>query len=132
MRRGRLDPAPTTPSTSLLKAFPDILGGLGRGLAVAIGWLPRLHSSLTASASGANGGEPERLLTAQQMEAATQIPSGWFLESARCRSIPFVRLGRYPRFLLSKLIEHGAVTLSTGPAGEWGRKKDKRAAGGAS
>ena len=74
---------------------------------------------------------PEELLTAQQMEAVTRIPAPWYLESARRREIPHVRLGRYPRFLLSKVVEHGLVT----PPGEgavdkqWTRRQKGKRAG---
>ena len=82
-------------------------------------------------AAAAASQSPEELLTSQQMEAVTQIPSGWYLESARRREIPFVKLGRYPRFLLSKVVEHGAVTPPTGPGDKWTRRqKGKGAAEG--
>ncbi len=45
--------------------------------------------------------EPSRLLTAEQMAAATGTPASWFLAAARTNEIPFVRLGKYVRFDLA-------------------------------
>jgi hypothetical protein len=70
----------------------------------------------------------EPLLTASEISTATGIPAPWYLESARRREIPHVRLGRYPRFQLSKVVEHGLVTPPAEPGSQWGRKA-KRAGG---
>lgn len=51
--------------------------------------------------SGAAG---ERLLTAQELEAATSVPSSWWLESARQGRVPHRRIGRYPRFVMSEIL----------------------------
>jgi hypothetical protein len=90
----------------------------GRGLA-----------EITATGPPSNGGEPERLLTASEIAEATPgIPSGWYLESARLGQIPHVRLGKYVRFRLGEVVEHGAVTPPAGEGRKWTRHpKGKRA-----
>ena len=62
---------------------------------------------------------PEKLLTAEQISEVTGVPGPWFLEQARLGHIPHVKLGKYSRFRLSEIVQHGAVTS---------RQKDKRAA----
>jgi hypothetical protein len=39
-----------------------------------------------------------KLVSAQEMEAATGVPASWFASQARERRIPFRKLGRYVRF----------------------------------
>src|SRR5580658_3239126 len=39
-----------------------------------------------------------KLLSAEEMEAATSIPASWYATQARERRIPFRKLGRYVRF----------------------------------
>ena len=70
---------------------------------------------------GADGGaqaSPELLLTSEQISEVTGIPGPWFLEQARLGQIPHIKLGKYSRFRLSEVAQHGAVTS---------RPKDKRA-----
>jgi hypothetical protein len=64
----------------------------------------------------------EQLLTAEEIAEATPgIPPGWYLEHARQGQIPYVKLGKYIRFRLERIIEHGAVTPPVTPAGKWTR-----------
>lgn len=51
------------------------------------------------------GSNAERILTAEQAQAETGIPSSWFLESARQGKIPHVRAGKYVRFQLSEVLK---------------------------
>src|SRR5437764_10397055 len=39
-----------------------------------------------------------KLVSAEDMEAATGVPASWFASQARERRIPFRKLGRYVRF----------------------------------
>ncbi|MGH8490527.1 MAG: hypothetical protein ACREXS_17085 [Gammaproteobacteria bacterium] len=48
--------------------------------------------------------EPERLLTAEEMESRTKVPATWYLEQARQGRIPHVRLGKYVRFVQSEVL----------------------------
>jgi hypothetical protein len=74
-----------------------------------------------ATLSGTNGSEP--LLTAEEIAAVTPgIPSAWYLAHARQGQIPYVKLGRYIRFQLGKIVEHGAVTPPVTAAGKWTRR----------
>jgi hypothetical protein len=56
-----------------------------------------LGSGWGGDSAAAPSGAPEPLLTGEQISEVTGIPAPWFLESARRREIPHVRLGRYPR-----------------------------------
>ena len=85
--------------------------GVKRGRALA-------RSTATAAPSGA----PEPLLTGEQISEVTGIPGPWFLDQARLGQIPHIKLGKYSRFRLSEVVQHGAVTPPTGPGGEWARK----------
>jgi hypothetical protein len=78
---------------------------------------------LTGSTTPANGAAPEPLLTAQEIAQATPgVPSTWYLERARQGQIPHVKLGRYVRFQLGKITEHGAVAPPREPGGRWTRR----------
>lgn len=70
------------------------------------------------NAAAATTQSSERLLTASEISSATGIPGPWFLEQARQGLIPHIKLGKYSRFRLSEVVQHGAVTS---------RPKDKRA-----
>lgn len=48
---------------------------------------------------------PERILDADGMAAATQIPASWFLEQARRGKVPHVRAGKYVRFRLNETLD---------------------------
>jgi hypothetical protein len=48
--------------------------------------------------------QASKLLTAEEMEAATGVPASWFASQARERRIPFRKLGRYVRFDLVELM----------------------------
>lgn len=89
-------------------------------------------SALAGSAAappGGNGDGSEKLLTASEISAATPgIPAAWYLAHARQGLIPYVKLGKYIRFRLGKVVEHGAVTAPAEPGGKWSRQKDKRVA----
>ena len=74
--------------------------------------------------------QSSELLTAEEMEERTKVKAAWYLEAARRGLIPHVRLGKYVRFRLGEVIEHGAVTPPAEAGGEWGRKAKR--AGGAS
>jgi hypothetical protein len=39
-----------------------------------------------------------KLVSAEEMQAATGVPASWFANQARERRIPFRKLGRYVRF----------------------------------
>lgn len=64
----------------------------------------------------------EPLLTASQLSEVTTVPKPWFLGQARLGRIPHIKLGKYVRFKLSEVVQHGAVTPPAEPGGEWGRK----------
>jgi hypothetical protein len=53
----------------------------------------------------ANDGSVEPLLSAQDMAIRTSVPATWFLEQARLKKIPHLKLGKYPRFLFSEVCE---------------------------
>lgn len=57
-------------------------------------YLRRPEAPAAASASSA----APKLLSAEEMEAATSIPASWYATQARERRIPFRKLGRYVRF----------------------------------
>jgi hypothetical protein len=84
--------------------------------------LERGRELVESTATGSPSGAPEPLLTAAEIAAVTPgIPSAWYLEHARQGQIPYVKLGRYIRFRLGRIIEHGAVTPPVTPAGKWTR-----------
>jgi len=56
------------------------------------------------AATGATNA-PARLLTAEELSAATSIPASWFEQAAREGSIPCIRLGRYVRFALDEIVK---------------------------
>ena len=58
----------------------------------------------TATPPGANGDAPEHLLTAEGMEALTEVPATWFLEQARLGRVPHHRLGKYVRFKFDEVL----------------------------
>jgi hypothetical protein len=62
---------------------------------------------------------PEPLLAASQISEVTGIPGPWFLEQARLGQIPHIKFGKYSRFRLSEVVQHGAVTPPVTPAGKW-------------
>ena len=96
----------TTPVPSLGFTVQEFEAGVKRGR--------ELVSTATAAPSGA----PEPLLTGEQISEVTGIPGPWFLEQARLGQLPHIKLGKYSRFRLSEVVQHGAVTS---------RPKDKRA-----
>lgn len=63
-----------------------------------------LIEGITATPSGANGDAPEHLLTAEGMEALTQVPASWFLEQARRGELPHHKLGKYVRFRFDEVL----------------------------
>jgi len=58
----------------------------------------------TAISPAANGDAPEHLLTAEGMEALTEVPATWFLEQARLGRVPHHRLGKYVRFRFDEVL----------------------------
>ena len=54
-------------------------------------------AALASPAPSAAAAAP-KLLSAEDMETATGVPSSWFATQARERRIPFRKLGRYVRF----------------------------------
>jgi hypothetical protein len=55
-------------------------------------------AALAASPAPAAATVAPKLLSAEEMEAATSIPASWYATQARERRIPFRKLGRYVRF----------------------------------
>jgi hypothetical protein len=50
-----------------------------------------------------------KLLSAEEMEAATSIPASWYATQARERRIPFRKLGRYVRFDYAEVMASDAL-----------------------
>ena len=48
--------------------------------------------------SNANGADPDRLLTAEDVAALLQVPKTWVYAQSRDGDLPTVRLGRYYRY----------------------------------
>jgi hypothetical protein len=46
----------------------------------------------------------EPALTAEQLEALTNVPASWWAEQARKESVPHFKIGRYVRFRLSEVL----------------------------
>jgi hypothetical protein len=78
----------------------------GAALVAGAAAIPALGAQSAASA----GGEP--LLSSQQLEQQTNVPSTWYEQAAREQRIPSVRIGRYVRFRLSEVSEHCAARPS--------------------
>ncbi len=53
----------------------------------------------------------QRLLSAEQMESATGVPSSWWGTQARQKRIPHIRLGHYVRFNLDECVECAVVQV---------------------
>jgi hypothetical protein len=47
---------------------------------------------------------PERLLDAEQLAEATDVPASWWADQARQGAVPVYHFGRYPRFRLSEIL----------------------------
>jgi excisionase family DNA binding protein len=59
--------------------------------------------------------EPERLLSIDQLAAATNLPKSWLYSRAESGTIPHFKLGRYLRFKLSE-IEPWLAAQHRGPS----------------
>lgn len=46
----------------------------------------------------------DEILDAEAIAARTSIPASWFLEAARQDRIPYVKAGKYVRFVLSEVL----------------------------
>ena len=59
-----------------------------------------------------------KLLSAEEMEAATGVPASWFATQARERRIPFRKLGRYVRFSFDEVMACEAFSRRAIPPGQ--------------
>jgi len=58
-----------------------------------------------------------RLLSAEEMQAATGVPASWFEAQARERRIPFRKFGRWPRFDLEEILSLESFQRRAIPSG---------------
>lgn len=72
------------------------------------------------------GSSSERILDAEGMAEITQIPASWFLEQARRKQIPHLRVGKYVRFALAETLEALRATVDTRTDGPDVRRKNAR------
>jgi hypothetical protein len=47
----------------------------------------------------------EEVATAEQMAERTSTPASWWLEAARKGTVPHLRIGKYPRFVVREALE---------------------------
>jgi hypothetical protein len=59
-----------------------------------------------------------KLLSAEEMEAATSMPASWYETQARERRIPFRKLGRYVRFNFDEVMASDALRRRAIPPGK--------------
>jgi len=69
-------------------------------------------------ATAAPAVSPAKLLSAEQMESATNIPASWFATQARERRIPFRKLGRYVRFDFDEVMASEPLQRRAIPPGQ--------------
>jgi hypothetical protein len=58
----------------------------------------------------------DELLTAEQLEARTNVPASWWEQAARERRVPHARIGRYVRFRFAEVAEHFSHNADTAAA----------------
>jgi hypothetical protein len=66
----------------------------------------------------------DELLTAEQLEARTNVPASWWEQAARERRVPHARIGRYVRFRFAEVAEHFSHNADTaGAVRQWRQGK---------
>jgi hypothetical protein len=66
----------------------------------------------------------DELLTAEQLEARTNVPASWWEQAARERRVPHARIGRYVRFRFAEVAAHFSNSAdTTGAVRQWRRVK---------
>jgi hypothetical protein len=93
-------------------------------------WLALDHETFTTAlaagaemmpAAAASAAAPAKLLSAEDMEAATGIPASWYSTQARERRIPFRKLGRYVRFDFDEVMASEPLQRRAIPPGQMNR-----------
>ncbi len=79
---------------------------LGEALLQAIRQAVREEIQAASISVQANGNHPPTLLTVEELAQALKVPKSWIYGCTRKKrdSIPHVRVGRYPRFELPKVL----------------------------
>lgn len=68
----------------------------------------------TVASAGADAGDSEALMDAEQLAAALNLPQTWLEQAARERRIPSIEAGRWRRF--SRRAVQAALAADTGKA----------------
>ncbi len=79
---------------------------LGEALLQAIRQAVRQEIQAASISAQANGNHPPTLLTVEELAQALKVPKSWVYACTRKKkdSIPHLRVGRYPRFELPKVL----------------------------
>jgi hypothetical protein len=102
-------------SEFLLLTFEQFQEALQRGRAL----VPQASEPVTR--------ELDEILDADGMAEKTQIPASWFLEQARQYKLPHLRVGKYVRFEVAKVLEMLRVSPDTRTDGPHVGRKNTRA-----